>query len=175
MRCGANVGPNPVHVVVKPPAASVQPIGELAATVDAESSFTSVPPPCTLVCGCDPPTTSVVTAGVFGVVEPIAPGIAQSKPCTWSTLRFTTLVVDAMTNGAVPVASVEVSCPERVSEPAESAGPVPVMAGPIAVALVPFQINSWVVTWLMPRPIGAPPIEFDGHVKVWPPAPSCVI
>lgn len=56
---------------------------------------------------------SVVKMAVFGVVEPIAQGIAQVQPLSSAALRLFTCVVDATTNGDVPVATVDVSCPEK--------------------------------------------------------------
>lgn len=59
-----------------------------------------------------PDEVKVVNAPVDGVPEPIAPGAAKVAPFKEEALRFATLVVDAITNGAVPVASVEVNCPD---------------------------------------------------------------
>ena len=76
------------------------------------------------------PTVSVVNAPVEGVVPPIAPGAANVAPLREDALRFGTLVVEAMTRGAVPVAWVEVICPVAeivVNAPVE--GAVPPIAG----------------------------------------------
>jgi hypothetical protein len=53
----------------------------------------------------------VVKAPVPGVVLPIGPGAAKVAPFRELALRLATLVVEAITNGAVPVARVEVICP----------------------------------------------------------------
>ncbi len=51
-------------------------------------------------------------APVPGVPPPIAPGAAKVAPLSVEALRFATLVVEEMTNGAVPVPRVEVNCPD---------------------------------------------------------------
>jgi hypothetical protein len=58
-----------------------------------------------------PVEDSVVKAPVPGVVLPIGPGAAKVAPFRELALRLATLVVEATTNGAVPVARVEVICP----------------------------------------------------------------
>ena len=55
---------------------------------------------------------SVVAATLPGVPEPIEPGEANVAPLRLDALRFGTLVVEATENGAVQVASVEVSWPD---------------------------------------------------------------
>ena len=76
---------------------------------------------CILVIAVPEPTVNeveplrVVNAPVLGVVEPIVPGIAQVEPSNWLTFKLLTTVVDAMTSGAVPVDTVEVSCPLALS------------------------------------------------------------
>lgn len=50
----------------------------------------------------------VVNAPAAGVPPPIAPGAANVAPPKDEALRFATLVVEATTSGAVPVAMVEV-------------------------------------------------------------------
>ena len=55
-----------------------------------------------------PEEVSVVKAPVEGVV-PIAPGLAKVAPFKDEAFRFATLVVDATTKGAVPVARVEIN------------------------------------------------------------------
>jgi hypothetical protein len=50
----------------------------------------------------------VVKAPLPGVPEPMDPGEAKVAPFREEALRLATLVVDATTNGAVPVARVEV-------------------------------------------------------------------
>ena len=52
-----------------------------------------------------------VKAPVDGVVLPIAPGALKVAPFNDEALRLATLVVLLITNGAVPVATVEVNCP----------------------------------------------------------------
>lgn len=52
----------------------------------------------------------VVNAPVPGVPLPIGPGAANVAPASDDAFKFGTLVVLAITNGAVPVASVEVIC-----------------------------------------------------------------
>jgi hypothetical protein len=52
---------------------------------------------------------NVVNAPVEAVPDPIAPGAAKVAPLKDEALRLATLVVEATTNGAVPVAKVEVS------------------------------------------------------------------
>jgi hypothetical protein len=53
----------------------------------------------------------VVNAAVPGVLPPIAPGEAKVAPLNEDAFRLATLVVDEITIGAVPVATVEVICP----------------------------------------------------------------
>jgi len=55
----------------------------------------------------------VVKAPVEAVPEPIGPGAAKVAPFKEEAFKLATLVVDATTNGAVPVARVEVNWPER--------------------------------------------------------------
>lgn len=52
---------------------------------------------------------SVVKTPLFGVVDPMVPGEAQSSPWRKLTFRFGTSVVLAITKGAVPVETVLVS------------------------------------------------------------------
>jgi hypothetical protein len=56
-----------------------------------------------------PLDVSVVNAPDPGVVLPIGPGAAKVAPFRELALRLATLVVEATTNGAVPVARVEVN------------------------------------------------------------------
>ena len=56
-----------------------------------------------------PVAESVVKLPVFGVPPPIAPGAANVAPPRDAALRLATWVVDATTNGAVPVVTVDVS------------------------------------------------------------------
>lgn len=58
-----------------------------------------------------PEVVTVVNVAAAGVVDPSAAGLAQSDPSSKSALRFVTLVVLAIVNGAVPVARVEVMIP----------------------------------------------------------------
>lgn len=53
----------------------------------------------------------VVKAPVLGVPEPMAPGDAKVAPLKLEALRLATLVVEAITKGAVPVDKVEVIWP----------------------------------------------------------------
>ena len=62
-----------------------------------------------------PLAVSVVNAPLPGVVPPIAPGDAKVAPLRLEAFRLATLVVLATTNGAVPVASVDVICPVALS------------------------------------------------------------
>ena len=55
-----------------------------------------------------PLLVKVVKAPVLGVV-PMAPGLAKVAPFKDEAFKFATLVVEATTRGAVPVAKVEVS------------------------------------------------------------------
>ena len=55
-----------------------------------------------------PEEVRVVNAPVEGVPDPIGPGAAKVAPFKDEALRFATLVVEAMTNGAVPVDTVDV-------------------------------------------------------------------
>ena len=50
-----------------------------------------------------------VNAPVLAVVDPIAPGAANVAPAKLLAFRFSTLVVDAITNGAVPGETVDVN------------------------------------------------------------------
>ena len=59
-----------------------------------------------------PESVSDVNEPEAGVVLPIAAGAAQSAPSNKSALKFDTLVVLAITKGAVPVETVEVICPD---------------------------------------------------------------
>ena len=68
-----------------------------------------------------------------GVVEPNAAGDAQSAPSNESTLRLATLVVEAMTKGAVPVANVDVIAPVALKV---LNAPVDAVVAPIVVALI---------------------------------------
>jgi hypothetical protein len=98
---------------------------------------------------------SVVTDAVLGVVEPRGQGTAQSQPSSWSTFRLATLVVLAMTNGAVPVASVEVICPLKL--PVVAANPPVKFGTPEKVGepvKVPFK--------------APPPLSVFGPVEVKP-------
>ncbi len=61
-----------------------------------------------------PVAEMVVKAPVLGVPPPMAPGAANVAPLSEEALRLATLVVDATTKGAVPVANVDVSCPVRL-------------------------------------------------------------
>lgn len=88
-------------------------------TVPAVSSLVSVPwvPVCAV-----PPlmvrlvlAVRVVNTAVLGVVVPMAQGIAQVQPFRRAAFKLLTWVVEAMTKGAVPVVTVEVSCPLRAS------------------------------------------------------------
>jgi len=56
----------------------------------------------------------VVKVPAAAVPPPIAPGLEKVAPFKEEAFRLATLVVEATTNGAVPVARVEVNCPEIV-------------------------------------------------------------
>ncbi len=60
-----------------------------------------------------PDEVRVVKAPVEAVPEPIGPGAAKVAPLSELAFKLATLVVEATTNGAVPVARVEVSWPLR--------------------------------------------------------------
>ncbi len=51
----------------------------------------------------------VVKVPAAAVPEPMAPGAAKVAPLSELAFRLATLVVEAITSGAVPVATVEVS------------------------------------------------------------------
>ena len=55
--------------------------------------------------------TSVVNDPVLAVVDPMAPGLAKVAPLSELAFRLGMLVVDAITSGAVPVATLEVITP----------------------------------------------------------------
>jgi hypothetical protein len=73
----------------------------------------------------------VVADTAAGVVEPNAAGAAQSAPSSKSTLRLATLVVDAMTKGAEPVANVDVIAPVALRVVNAPAAAVDVPTGPL--------------------------------------------
>ncbi len=79
----------------------------------------------------------VVKAPVEAVPDPIAPGAAKVAPFKELAFKLATLVVEAITSGAVPVARVEVICP--VAEMVLKA-PVEAVVAPIAVALIPVAV-----------------------------------
>jgi hypothetical protein len=54
----------------------------------------------------------VVKVPLPGVPDPIDPGAAKVAPFKDEAFRLATLVVEATTKGAVPVATVEVNCPD---------------------------------------------------------------
>ena len=64
-----------------------------------------------------PLAESVVNAPLPGVVPPIAPGDANVAPFNRAAFRFGTTVVLAIERGAVPVATVDVTCLVKVSFP----------------------------------------------------------
>ena len=57
-----------------------------------------------------PDADSVVNAPAAGAVEPSDAGDAQSEPSSKSAFRLLTFVVEVTTSGAVPMATVEISC-----------------------------------------------------------------
>jgi hypothetical protein len=59
-----------------------------------------------------PVEDNVVKAPVLGVPLPMGPGAAKVAPLSDEAFKFATFVVEVTTNGAVPVARVEVICPE---------------------------------------------------------------
>ena len=92
-----------------------------AATPDmVPAAWSFVPLPVTPVSVEEPFSTKSVLATrcvavtLFGVVEPNAHGIAQVQPFKSAAFKLLTWVVLAITKGAVPVVTVEVSCPLRV-------------------------------------------------------------
>jgi hypothetical protein len=91
-----------------------------------------------------PLALSVVNAPVDGVVEPTAPGDAKVEPPNDDAFRLGTFVVDAMTSGAVPVASVDVICP--VADIVVAATVLGVVAPIVAPLIVPAVIAAVVVT-----------------------------
>lgn len=58
-----------------------------------------------------PEDDRLVNVPAPGVVPPIAPGEANVAPLKLDAFKFGMFVVDDTTSGAVPVATVEVSCP----------------------------------------------------------------
>ena len=79
----------------------------------------------------------VVKAPVPGVPEPIGPGAAKVAPFSEEAFRLATLVVEAITSGAVPVVTVEVIWPE--AETVVKAPEAAVVA-PIWVPLIPVAV-----------------------------------
>ena len=59
-----------------------------------------------------PVVVTEVKLPAAGVVPPIVPGDANVVPFNDDAFKLGTFVVDAITNGAVPVATVLVICPE---------------------------------------------------------------
>src|SRR6185437_9047107 len=105
----------------------------VSAEVEAAPDFVFVSPP---------ELESVVKAPDPGVPEPIAPGDAKVAPFNDEAFKFATLVVELTTSGAVPLDTVETSCPETESEEPVAApilgvvrvGPVPKTTLPVPVA-----------------------------------------
>jgi hypothetical protein len=60
----------------------------------------------------DEVTVMEVKFPLAGVVPPIVPGLAQVWPSSNEALRFGQTVVEVTVIGAVPLARVEVICPE---------------------------------------------------------------
>lgn len=84
-----------------------------------------------------PVLLSVVNAPVLGVPEPIGPGAAKVAPFSELAFKLATFVVEAITNGAVPVETVEVICPEALTV---VNAPVEAVVAPIAVELMPVEV-----------------------------------
>lgn len=74
--------------------------------------------------------TIVVNEPVPGFALPIEPGEANVNPFNDEAFKLGMLVDDATTNGAVPVAIVDVNCPEAAT----------VVNAPVAGELVPIAV-----------------------------------
>lgn len=61
-----------------------------------------------------PVAVKSVKVATPGVPPPMVPGAAKVAPFKEEAFRLATLVVEATEKGAVPVARVEVNCPERL-------------------------------------------------------------
>jgi hypothetical protein len=78
---------------------------------------------------------SVVNPPVFGVVDPMVPGMAHVPPSNWDTFRLPTTVVDVTTNGAVPIATVDVNAGAwMLLDETTALVDVPATAGAVKVA-----------------------------------------
>lgn len=103
-----------------------------------------------------PEEESVVKAPDEGVVEPIGPGDAKVAPFNDEAFKLATFVVEAMTSGAVPVASVEVICPEALivvipeSAPALMIKPLIVLVA-VGAVIAPEEMVPVVVMFPLPR------------------------
>jgi hypothetical protein len=84
-----------------------------------------------------PDEVNVVKAPVLGVPEPIGPGAAKVAPFRELAFKLATLVVEATTKGAVPVARVEVIWPLALMV---VKAPVRAVVAPIAVELMPVAV-----------------------------------
>jgi hypothetical protein len=117
----------------------------------------------------------VVNAPVPAVPLPIAPGLAKVAPLKEDAFRFATFVVEDTTRGAVPVDTVDVSCPLTESEVpvaapmtgvtsvgvlAKTRLPVPVSSvtavARFALVGVPRKVATPVASPLTPVEIGSP-------------------
>ena len=110
---------DPVLAVVDPIApglANVAPTSELALRLGmlVVDEITSGAVPVKTLDVINPLAPMVVNKPVSAVDDPIAPGFANVAPPRELALRFGMFVDDAITSGAVPVASVLVICPEVV-------------------------------------------------------------
>jgi hypothetical protein len=85
---------------------------------------------------------SVVNAPVDAVPLPIAPGAANVAPFRLDAFKLATLVVDAITNGAVPVDTVLVICPLAEIVVADTVPPDKLVAVPAVAA---FKLATCVV------------------------------
>jgi hypothetical protein len=79
-----------------------------------------------------------VNAPEPAVVLPIEPGDAKVAPLSDDAFRLATFVVEATTNGAVPVVSVDVICP--LAETVVNA-PVEAVEAPIAMLFNPVEVT----------------------------------
>ena len=79
----------------------------------------------------------VVNVPAAAVPPPIVPGVAKVAPLSEDAFKLATFVVDAITNGAVPVARVDVICP--VAEIVVNF-PVEAVSVPIAVPFIPVAV-----------------------------------
>jgi hypothetical protein len=116
---------------------------------------------------------TVVAATVFGVVEPSAQGTAHVQPTRAETFRFATCVVEATTNGAVPVETVEIIWPENVPvvavKPPEKLGTPENVGEPVKVPAKlppPFRIFGPLLVKPALKNVGPLNVDVDSQVFV---------